>query len=176
MNRNCRLRWRSSKMLFSKKSKTTTQSLWTSASATRFVEVSLWLSGWWLTPWAAKKTDVPCFALCRTKKAVGVVTLHIKSGTGDLLRRVGAKSTGSESLEILSLCLFLTFKIWYAVNKEYGFYLPFLFLLGKQPSSHSMYLSGVISPAEHSSRLTSASYFHFLKSFFLIWLTFTRAK
>ena len=26
-------------------------------------------------------------------------TLHIKSGTGDLLRRVGSKSTGSESLE-----------------------------------------------------------------------------
>ena len=85
------------------------------------------------------------------------------------------KSTSSESNRFWT-CAFLTFKNWDAVVKEYGIYLSFLFLLGKQSSSQSMYSSGVIFPAEHSSRLTRASYFHFLKSFFLIWLTFTRAE
>ena len=103
-----------------------------------------------------------------------------KANTSDLSRFVDAKRhklrIHRDSWLVPLLLIITTVKIWYAVIKEYGLYLIFLFLLGKQPSSQSMYSSGVIFPAEHSSRFTSASYFHFLKSASLIWLTFTRAE
>lgn len=49
------------------------------------------------------------------------------------------------------------------LSKKNSFY-TFGFRFGKQLSSHSVNSATVIFPSEHSSLLTSASYFHFLKS------------
>ena len=83
-SRNCPLRWRSSKTPYFRKSKTTAQSLWTSASAMRFVGVSLWLSGWWLTQCRNPKTqrmnqELPWFVRCCFGNIFSIIPWHYRT-------------------------------------------------------------------------------------------------
>ena len=71
-SRSCPQRWQNSKTLYSKKSKTITQSWWALANATRFAGAFLWRSDFWQNPWVTK-TNARNFALCGANKKLAVV-------------------------------------------------------------------------------------------------------